>query len=46
MSKGMELAKTAKKLITIELDTSIIPHLKENLKKSLTQKDLKKINRE
>jgi len=38
-----ELAKTAKKLITIELDTSIIPHLKENLKKSLTQKDLKKI---
>ena len=37
------LAKHTKKVIAIELDHSLIPILKENLKKSLDEKDLNKV---
>lgn len=39
----IELAKHAKKIISVELDTSIIPILKCNLKNELTKKELEKI---
>lgn len=39
----IELAKIAKKVISIELDTSIIPTLKNNLEIALTKKDFNKI---
>ncbi len=39
----IELAKHAKKVISIELDTSIIPTLKKNLENELSEKDLRKI---
>ena len=38
-----ELAETAKKVLTLELDASLIPILQENLEKELTPKDLKRI---